>query len=189
MPNYRRAIVPGGTYCFTIVTYNRAKIFSDPADVSILGDVIRAAKQHWPVTIDAIVLLPDHWHTIWTLPPGDTEYSKRMGWLKKEFTKRWIKSGGDENPVSQSEKSERRRGIWQPRFWEHVIEDDDEFDRYFDYIHWNPVKHQYVTRPQDWKHSSFHRWVAYGVYPLDWGCSENHAETCQFNQLGDLGEP
>ena len=105
MPNYRRAIVPGGTYFFTIVTYNRAKIFSDPAAVSILGDVIRAAKQHWPVTIDAIVLLPDHWHTIWTLPPGDTEYSKRMGWLKKEFTKRWIKSGGDENPVSQSEKA------------------------------------------------------------------------------------
>ena len=63
MPNYRRAIVAGGTYFFTIVTYNRTKIFSDPAAVSILGDTIVEAKQEWPVTIDAIVLLPDHWQT------------------------------------------------------------------------------------------------------------------------------
>ena len=189
MPNYRRAIVAGGTYFFTIVTYNRTKIFSDPAAVSILGDTIVEAKQEWPVTIDAIVLLPDHWHTIWTLPRGDAEYSKRIGWIKKEFTKRWLESGGSENSVSQGKQNERRRGIWQPRFWEHAIEDDDDFDRHFDYIPWNPVKHRYVDRPQDWKHSSFYRWVAYGVYPLDWGCSENHATKCGFDQLGGLGEP
>ena len=88
MPNYRRAIVAGGTYFFTIVTYNRTKLFSDPAAVSILGDTIVEAKQEWPVTIDAIVLLPDHWHTIWTLPRGDAEYSKRIGWIKKEFTQK-----------------------------------------------------------------------------------------------------
>lgn len=176
MPKYRRAIVPGGTFFFTIVTYARKPIFADPNAIAMLGTVLRESKQRWPMTIDAIVLLPDHLHTIWTLPSGDGEYSKRIGWIKKEFTKRWLKFGGSDTPVSPSKKRERRRGIWQPRFWEHTIQDDRDFDHHFDYIHWNPVKHQHVTCPKDWGPSSFHRWVAYGHYSLEWGCTSNSVD-------------
>jgi len=115
-------------------------------------------------------MLPDHIHAIWTLPSGDVEYPKRWGWLKKEFTKRFLASGGIEQKISESRKANRRRGIWQRRFWEHTIQGEADFDNHFDYIHWNPVKHGYVKCPKDWRHSSFHRWVEAGVYHVDWGC-------------------
>jgi putative transposase len=156
----------------------------------MLGSTIRRCRQRWPFEINAIVLLPDHWHTIWTLPHGDTEYSTRIGWLKKEFTKNWLAIGGVEGGVSDGKRKLRRRGVWQPRFWEHTIETDDEFDRYFDYVHWNPVKHHLVERVRDWPHSSFHRWVARGVYPINWGCESESFEMSQDRLANiDAGEP
>ena len=59
---------------------------------------------------------------------------------------------------------------WQPKFWEHTLEDEDDFQRHFDYVHYNPVKHGLVARPRDWPWSSLHRWVRRGVYPDDWAC-------------------
>jgi putative transposase len=107
---------------------------------------------------------------MWTLPPGDDGYSLRWGWIKKEFTSQWLKSGGAERHVSASKQRRRRRGVWQVRFWEHTIEDENDFERHFDYLHYNPVKHGYVDRPRDWPHSAFHRWAKTGVYAPDWGC-------------------
>jgi REP element-mobilizing transposase RayT len=118
-------------------------------------------------------LLPDHLHAIFALPSGDTDYSARIGWIKKEFTSRWLNSGGTETLISKGRKSERRRGVWQPRFWEHTIRDEEDFDRHFDYIHSNPVKHGYASAPRDWQWSSFHRWVAAGVYDEMWGAGSN----------------
>ncbi len=192
MPNYRRAYVPGGTFFFTVVTCARVPIFSDSVACKLLGVVFREAISKWPMDLNAIVLLPDHLHMICSLPAGDDEYSKRIGWIKKEFTKRWLVSGGGESTISQSKRNERRRGIWQPRFWEHTIEEDEDFDNHFDYIHWNPVKHGYVKCPKDWPHSSFHRHVKAGVYPVDWGCcsvqtSENAPPNLR--AIKDAGEP
>ena len=167
---YRRAFVPGGTFFFTVVTFNRRETFTDLAAIRILGSVLRRSILRWPVTVHAIVVLPDHWHTIWSLPSGDTEYPKRLGWIKKEFTKHWLSIGGVEEQVSAGKQRQRRRGVWQPRYWEHTIEDEEDFQNHFDYIHWNPVKHGYVSCPRDWPHSSFHRWVKRGVYPEHWGC-------------------
>lgn len=165
MPNFRRAFVPGGTFFFTVVTNNRIPLFEDELARTLLGQFIRETREKWPFEIDAIVLLPDHLHAIWTLPSGDTEYSKRWGWLKKEFSKCWISRGGRESDISESRRSEQRLGIWQPRFWEHTILDEHDFEQHFDYIHFNPVKHGYVRCPHEWPHSSFHRWVEEGVYP------------------------
>ncbi len=116
------------------------------------------------------MLLPDHLHAIWSLPPGNAEYSKRWNFIKKEFTKRWLAAGGRETEISDARRREQRRGVWQPRFWEHALEKDDDFERHFDDIHDNPVKHGYVKRPRDWAWSSFHRWVRAGVYPEHWAC-------------------
>ncbi len=175
MPNYRRAIIPGGSFFFTLVVHKRRPLFSQSSSVALLGSVFRRCQMRWPFTMNAIVLLPNHLHAIWSLPPGDDEYSKRWGWLKKEFTKQWLQIGGTEWAVSEGRKRERRRGVWQPRFWEHTLEDEEDFERHFDYIHWNPVKHGYVQRPYEWSHSSFHRYVRLGVYDRRWGCfTEDH---------------
>ena len=172
MPNYRRARVPGGTYFFTLVTDRRRDLFTRQIARILLGDCFRKCQERWPFHINAIVLLPDHLHAIWTLPPGDADYSTRWSWLKKEFTKRWIAGGQAETVVSPGRQREGRRGVWQPRFWEHAIDDDDDFERHFDYLHYNPVKHGYVRCPHEWPHSSFHRWVDAGVYAREWACGD-----------------
>ena len=116
-----------------------------------------------------MVLLDDHLHTIWTLPEGDTRYSARWGWIKKEFTKAYLATGGNEQSRSESRIRQRRRGVLQRRFWEHMLRDEVDYPRHFDYIHYNPIKHGYVESVKDWPYSTFHRWVKRGVYPLDWG--------------------
>jgi putative transposase len=186
MPNYRRAHVPGGTYFFTVKTERNAPLFRDERAAALLGSILRQASEHWPFVTKAIVLLPDHLHVIWCLPPGDDRYSTRWAWIKKEFTKQFLALGGTEQAISDSKRRHRRRGVWQRKFWEHTIEDEDDFQAHFDYIHWNPVKHGYVQCPSDWPHSSFHRWVAAGVYEQDWGCGKR--SPLGLSQIVDAGE-
>ena len=125
-----------------------------------------------PFTIDAMVLLPDHLHAMWTLPEGDTDFSSRWGRIKKSFTQAWVTAGGWEGAISESRGRNRRRGVWQRRFWEHVIRDDEDYARHVDYIHYNPVKHGHCVRAVDWPYSPFQRWVERGVYPVDWAAGE-----------------
>jgi putative transposase len=186
MPNYRRYFVPGGTYFFTLKTERNAPLFGEESSIHLLGDVLREMQEKWPLTVNAMVFLPDHLHTIWSLPPGDAEYPTRWGWIKKEFTKRYLAEGGQEQPRSRSRRQNRRRGIWQRRYWEHTIEDVDDFEAHFDYIHWNPVKHGYVRCPKDWPYSSFHRWVKEHVYPPSWGCGPMVPESVA--RVADAGE-
>jgi putative transposase len=169
MPDYRRWRVPGGTYFFTVVTYQRRRLFDSAVARELLGSVIRDCRTEWSFHIDAIVLLPDHLHAIWTLPTSDDRYSARWSRIKKEFTRAWLQRGGVEAAPSPSQKREGRRGVWQPRFWEHVIRDERDFERHADYVHYNPVKHGLSSRPADWPHSTFRQWVERGSYPADWG--------------------
>jgi putative transposase len=168
MPNYRRNSVAGATYFFTVITHNRRPILGDPAAQRILGDVIRECQADWRFRMDAVVLLPDHVHCIWRLPKGDDAYSARWSWIKLQFTKRWLADGGSEGSTTPGQQREHRRGVWQRRFWEHTIRDEDDYQTRFDYIHFNPVKHGYVRSPYEWDPSSFHRWVTKGVYPAKW---------------------
>lgn len=132
----------------------------------------RDANNH-PFETVAMVLLPEHIHAIWTLPAADRDYSKRWGWIKKEFTKAWLLAGGGEQSQCGCRRRERRRGVWQRRFWEHTIRDEEDLESHFDYIHYNPVKHGWVKSPRDWPYSSFHRWVAAGHYAIDWAASHD----------------
>ena len=173
MAEYRRYFVPGGTYFFTVVTRQRARFLCHDVARQILGDKLRQCQARWPFTMDAIVLLPDHLHCMWSLPAGDDSYPRRWAWIKKEFTKEWLSAGGRERPISTARKRRGDRGVWQPRYWEHEIESEHDFERHFDYIHYNPVKHQLVKCPSDWLYSSFHRWVEQKVYEPHWRCWEN----------------
>ena len=117
----------------------------------------------------ALVLLPDHLHSVWTLPRGDADYSTRWRRIKEEFTKQYLASGGAELPQSRSRREHGQRGIWHKRFWEHTVRNEADLERSCDYVHWNPRKHELVARVADWPYSTFHRFVRAGQYDLEWG--------------------
>ena len=171
MPNYRRAFSPGGTFFFTLVTYRRAPFLCDEPPLSILRRAINECRQRRPFRIDAFVILPDHIHAIWTLPDGDPDFSTRWARIKLNFTREFLASGGHERPISPSRRHNRRRGVWQRRFWEHLIRDPDDFNRHLNYIHYNPVKHKLANCPHAWPYSSFNRWVERETYAPDWSCA------------------
>jgi putative transposase len=114
--------------------------------------------------IDAIVVLPDHLHIMMALPDGDPDFSTRLSLIKRRFT-----DGLAAANVPAPRLANGERALWQRRFWEHTIRDEQDFARHVDYIHFNPVKHDLVTRVRDWPHSSFHRYVRLGLLPEDWG--------------------
>jgi putative transposase len=168
MPQYIRAFVPGGTFFFTVTLLERRrKLLTE--NIDHLREVFKAACRRRPFTIEAIVILPDHLHCIWTLPSGDADFSTRWHDIKARFAAQIPR--GERLSARRLQKGER--GIWQRRFWEHVIRDEGDYERHVDYIHYNPVKHGYVTRVADWPYSSFQRYVERGIYDLDWGADDN----------------
>ena len=169
MPNYRRAYVPGGSYFFTLVTHRRKQFLCDETARTILRQSISKVRRRWPFQINAIVLLPDHLHCVWTLPSGDSDFSTRWNQIKGHFTKEWLASGGREAISSESRLKKRERGVWQRRLFEHCCRDEGDFRRCVEYVHINPLKHGLVERVVDWPWSSFHRYVRLGEYSEDWG--------------------
>ncbi|HEY2615767.1 MAG TPA: hypothetical protein VGI78_00365 [Acetobacteraceae bacterium] len=112
-----------------------------------------------------MVVLLDHLHAIWTSPDGEFAYATRWRLIKAAFSRALPPA----EAISASRARKRERGIWQRRYWEHTLGDEVDFSRHFDYIHFNPVRHDYVVGVRDWPYSSFHRMVRLGVYPKDWG--------------------
>jgi len=173
MPRYKRTY-EGNTYFFTVVTHKRHPFLCDEQPRRFLRETINEVRTMRPFTIDAWVLLPDHLHSIWTLPDGDSDYSTRWGLIKAGFSKRMNKAVGRAHPtVSPSRDKHRESAYWQRRFWEHMIRGQEDFNAHMDYVHYNPVKHGLVTAPADWVHSSFHRLVKDGVYEPEWGSAED----------------
>ena len=160
--DYRRHYQPGGTYFFTVVIQQRQPLLIKHIDH--LRAAFRYGLQRYPFTIDAIVILPDHLHTLWRLPEGDHNFSLRWMVIKRKFS-----AGLSANPGSPSKQAKREKGIWQRRFWEHCIRDEEDWRRHMDYIHHNPVKHGYCLSPSEWPYSSFQQLVKRGLYRPDWG--------------------
>ncbi len=171
MPEYRRADIPGGIYFLTLVTYQRHRWFVDASNVRYLKRAIREVRRAHPFGIWAGVILPDHIHFLWELPPADHDFSTRIGKIKVLFTKSLTDMARHDGMQSLSRQRHREAAVWQRRFWEHCIRDDEDFSRHMDYIHYNPVKHEYVPCPHDWSHSSFAYWVRKKRYDSDWACS------------------
>jgi putative transposase len=171
MAEYRRNFRGGGCYFFTVnLADRRARLLTD--HIAALRSAFRDVQQNHPFTLDAIVVLPDHLHAIWTLPDGDADFSTRWRLIKGTFS-RAVPPG---ERTSHSRMTKGERGIWQRRFWEHTLRDETDFERHCDYIHFNPVKHGHVGRVRDWPYSSFARMVRSGVYPDDWGGEGTSAE-------------
>jgi putative transposase len=176
MVRYRRNYVPGGCFFFTVTLADRRScLLVDHIDA--LRSALRVARCERPFTIDAIVVLPDHLHVVMTLPPGDADFSGRWRRIKGRFSSILMQT-----TVPIPRRPNGDLALWQSRFWEHTICDDDDFARHFDYIHYNPVKHGLIARVRDWPYSSFHRYVRQGLLSEDWAEDIGEAGA-------DFGEP
>jgi putative transposase len=164
MSQYTRSHVPGGTFFFTAALLER-RLASLTDHIGHLREAFRMVRSKRPFQVDAIVILPDHLHCIWTLPQDDTDYSTRWRLIKTRFAA--CIPAGERLSARRAAKGER--AIWQRRFWEHTIRDEADYSAHVDYIHFNPVKHGYALRAADWPHSSFHRFVANSLLSEDWG--------------------
>ncbi|MCK1735122.1 transposase [Bradyrhizobium sp. 138] len=163
MTGYRRNFVPGGSFFFTVnLAERRLSLLTD--HVEILGTSFRETHRRHPFTIEAVVVLPDHIHAVWTLPESDADFATRWRLIKSAFSRGLARV----ERISSSRAAKGERGIWQRRYWEHTIRDEEDFVRHVDYVHINPVKHGLVPRVRDWALSSFHRHVRLGNYPADW---------------------
>ncbi len=172
MPDYRRWYVPGGTFFFTLVTCDRRRFLADEPARTSLRRAIEEVRNKLPFEITAMVLLPDHLHAVLTLPADDNNYPLRWKRIKELFTRNYLTAGGSEVAPNASRQRSGERGVWQRRYWEHTVEDDDDLKQCVDYVHWNPKKHGYVSNVRDWPWSSFHRFIQAGEYTLDWGADD-----------------
>ena len=163
MTGYRRNFITGGCFFFTVnLADRRLRLLTEHIDE--LRIAFRKVRQQHPFTIEAMVVLPDHLHAVWTLPEGDANFATRWRLIKSAFSHS-LPAG---EQISSSRAAKGERGIWQRRYWEHTVRDETDLERHVDYIHINPVKHGLVARVRDWPFSSFHRMVKLGVYPEDW---------------------
>lgn len=180
MPNYRRARIRGASYFFTVSLYDRR------SDLLIREiDALRAAyvsvQRHRPFQCDAFVVLPDHLHAVWTLPPDDDDFSMRWQVLKAQFTARVRERGR----VSFSKERKKEAGVWQRRFWEHCIRGDAEHEAYVQYCWSNPVKHGYAADPYGWPHSSIHRDARRGLVPAEWSGAVEDVVIDPYDRFGN----
>ncbi|MEQ1592641.1 MAG: transposase [Thiobacillaceae bacterium] len=152
MPNYRRYYLAAPVFVTLVTAHRRPCLLDAAAQVS--ASMHRAQDRH-PFHHLAHVVLPDHLH--WLFEASDTNFSAVVSAFKRDFT--WSRKTTDSAAHS----------VWQARFYDHLIRDDDDLYRHLDYIHYNPVKHGYCTHPLDWPHSSFPAWLARGAYPANWG--------------------
>ena len=162
MPRYRRDLTEGGLYFFTVVLADRKSNLLTKY-INEFRESYLETQNHYPFETIAICVLPDHFHVLMKLPDNDSNYSRRIQSIKRNFSYR----------IYNKNKKDKRIPIWQKRFWEHLIRDDEDLSNHWDYIYYNPVKHGHVSNVKDWKYSSFHRDVKRGIYPEDWGGISN----------------
>jgi putative transposase len=160
--DYRRANTPGGTYFFTANLADRDS-GTLVRHIEALRAAMAAVKHAHPYTLLAIVL-PGHLQAIWRLPAGDADFALRWSLIKAGFSRQLPKN----EVIGVSRQSNRERGIWQRRYWEHQIRDETDLARHIDYIHFNPVKHGWVKQPTDWSYSTLHSYIERGVVEPDW---------------------
>ena len=158
MPNYRRVYVNGSWYFFTVVTHHRQPILCTDIGCNSLRTAVERTRATFPFKTVAWVLLPDHLHCIWQMPENDSDFSTRWRLIKTHFTRAFIRHAGTPAiPLSLSRERHKEHAVWQRRFWEHCLRDEEDLNRHIAYIHRNPVKHGLVATSKDWPYSTVHR--------------------------------
>jgi putative transposase len=163
--DYRRAWYAGGTYFFTVNLLQRRDNSLLIKHIDILRSVVKKVKNKHPFIIHSWVVLPEHFHCVIELPPDEMNFALRLRLIKSGFSKAIPKT----ECRSDVRIKRGERGVWQRRYWEHLIKNEADYQAHMDYVHINPVKHGLVRDVKDWQYSTFHRWVKLGIYPVDWG--------------------
>jgi putative transposase len=181
MPDYRRAFVRGGCWFFTVNLFDqRSRLLIDNIDA--LRDAVKATRLRFPFHIDAMVVLPDHIHAVWTLPENDFDFSMRWRLIKIRFSK----SIPEGEWLIHNRRIRGERGIWQRRFWEHLIRNERDYQHHVDYCWFNPIKHGLVANVEDWRFSSFHRdmrdYQPTGTYEEFEKAIARHAQSCAYGE-------
>jgi putative transposase len=161
---YRRAMEKGGSYFFTVNLADRSTALL-VQNVDLLRSTILTVRAAHPFEVTAIVVMPEHLHCIWEMPSDDADFSMRWALIKAGFSRGLPR----EEQIAASRAGKRERGIWQRRYWEHLIRDETDLRRHIDYIHFNPVKHGHVQHAADWRYSSLHRYMREKRLPMNWG--------------------
>ncbi|CAN1507854.1 COG1943 Transposase and inactivated derivatives [Paracoccaceae bacterium] len=170
MSRYIRPELPGASVFSTVNLVDRGADTLVP-HVEVLRQAVAVTRAKRPFGIVAWVVLPDHMHCVWTLPEGDADFSGRMSEIKGRFTRELRRSGpaptllertsygarGGRERVGAGPDLRSEASVWQKRFWERHIRDDDAFNACVRYCWINPVKHALVDHPKDWPYSSWHR--------------------------------
>lgn len=167
MPNYLRYHM-GTMYFFTLVAHERRDIFCQEDFLSAFKNAIKEVRQTHPFQVIAWVQLPDHLHCILQFEE-DTDFGKIWGMIKRLTTKACPQYHLPIEQLSYSKVSRNEKGLWQRRFYEHMIRNEQDLIQHLHYIHYNPVKHGLVANVKDWQFSTFHRYVLDGFYDIDWG--------------------
>ncbi len=171
MPNFRRFCVPESMVFITNVTNNRIPYLQSTENIDLFWDVLRNVKEIHPYSILAYVILPDHFHWLMRVESSSGNFSQVMRRFKANYTIEYKKRYSIDKPFK----------LWQARFWDHVIRDEQDLENHFDYIHWNPVKHGYVIYPEDWTQSSYMHWFTRNYYPENWGLGGEHPGISDMN--------
>ena len=177
MPNFRRYYIPDAIVFLTTVTRGRQPLFAPQDNVDLWWDNLRTTRTFCPFKLWAYAILPNHIHLL-LQPTGGRDFSQIINSTKSNFTKDYKARQKIAHSVSLS--------LWQPRFWDHIIRDAEDLERHFEYIHYNPIKHSLVTRPEDYGHSSYRYWLEKGYYEVGWGWAE---EPTSLQDVKEAGEP
>jgi len=174
MTNYRRLFKSDGCVFITMVTYNRNPILLK--NIQILRQAFINVKKIYNFIIFAICIMPDHLHML-IKPENIEQYPKIISSIKHYFSRNLVVSDGQvccfDGQVCPSYISKREKGIWQRRYWEHTIKDEEDLYIHLDYIHYNPVKHRYVENAKDWEYSTFNKFVQQQYYKEEWECFDD----------------
>ena len=154
MANYKRVFLDGYSYFITVVTHQRNPILLE--NIELLRKAFKISKAKYNYNINAIVILPDHFHMIIT-PKYSEEYPKIISMIKRYFTRHCEEKYYAHLEQSLSRHKRNMKPVWQKRFYEHTIRNDKDMLEKLQYMYHNPVKHQYTNDPKEWKYSSFTR--------------------------------
>jgi len=163
MVNYRRDYTSGATYFFTLTLQDRRSTYLTTYS-ALLGKAFRNVREQYGFNTKAIVVLPDHLHFIWHMAETEHDYSIPIRLIKTQFTKSLLSMA---IPLAKNARGDVN--LWQKRFWEHRIRNEEDLQKHVDYVHYNPVKHGYVNKAVDWSYSSIHFYIKNGILKPDWG--------------------
>jgi putative transposase len=159
MPNIHRFYIPNATIFITGVTRNRLPYLKSDQNIQLYWETLKHVQEIYPSNLLAFVILPDHFHWLMRMQESGENFSKVLHSFKRNFTLNFKKAHNITTQLS----------LWQRGYWDHIIRDEFDLRKHFDYIHWNPVKHNLVDCPEDCPHSSYMHWYERGYYNETWG--------------------